>query len=222
MSKRALIIANGELTQSNIDDTIANFDIIFACDGAVHQISQNSEIDYICGDFDSVTPEEAAQKFPQAQLVRLENQQSADLEKTIAYACERGAGEITVIGATGGRIDHTLATLSLLCTVHLSVKILIVDRDSAVIALSPECIRGGNYTLELARGETISLASFSDAATVTITGVEWPLHRQILKRGTHGVSNSALGGKIEITVHHGTVLVTAPYRGVAKEGSSQC
>ena len=53
-------------------------------------------------------------RFPNALVVPTPDQDFADLEKAVLLARERGATHIAMLGATGGRMDHTLGNFALL------------------------------------------------------------------------------------------------------------
>ena len=84
--------------------------------GAFHLLKRGISPDLAIGDFDSVTPEEYdAVSQATRELIHLPcEKDETDTEAALNLALQRGASEVTLYGALGGRIDHTLANIRLL------------------------------------------------------------------------------------------------------------
>jgi thiamine pyrophosphokinase len=179
--------------------------VIAADGGAAHCLTAGVPVDLLVGDFDSVdgTVLEtlAAQgtrivKFPVGK-------DFTDLELALAEARAQGATRVTVTGASGGRLDHTLGALGALASVAELEPALIEPGDTTWV-LAPE----GRRSIELqGDGATVSLIAFGGAADVTITGVRWPLnHARLTPDAALGVSNVITGARARISVHEGVIL----------------
>jgi thiamine pyrophosphokinase len=182
-------------------------DVIIAVDGAVHAaIAHGIKPHVVCGDFDSIDIDSAKKSLPTAEFLSLPDQDHTDLEKAIQLAYSRHASAITIAGAIGGRIDHTLASLTLLLHYHQDIPLRMVDDcfDLWVVSGPEDSFR--SFSFSATRGDTISLLSFSARVCVTLLNVHWPLHEEILPIGTHGVSNVALGDTITVNVRSGPLV----------------
>ena len=206
---RVLILADGEPPSADLAQEMATaHDLVLATDGAAHRAALLGVTpDIICGDFDSVRREEAEAAFPQAQFIRMHDQDKADLEKALRYALERGATEVTLLGATGGRLDHTLANCALLLRYGAQAALRIVDDLSETWALSGEEETPAERLLTAPPGATLSLISFDGKARVTLQGTRWPLEEAVLPVGTYGVSNTVDSDRVFIRVRGGALLV---------------
>jgi thiamine pyrophosphokinase len=206
---RTLILANGEPpTRELARQLVAEHDLLVATDGAAHRALVLGLTPHIvCGDFDSVRLAEARAALPQTEFIATPDQDRADLEKAIQVARDRGATAITITGAAGGRIDHTLAGFALLLRYHGEIPIRIVDDGSEVWAVSGPPEAPVAYRFAATPGDTISLLSLDGQARVTVAGVNWPLENHPLAVGTHGISNVATADQIQLQVRGGTVLV---------------
>lgn len=206
---RVLILANGDPPSATLALQLAvAHDLLVATDGAAHRAAGlGLTPDVICGDFDSVRLDQARAQFPQAEFLPLPDQEHADLEKAIQSMHARGAAEITVLGATGGRVDHTLANYALLLRYHTVVPLRMVDDLAEVWALSGGDDVPGERTFAAMPGDTLSLLSFDGAARVSLSGVRWPLENAVLPIGTRGVSNVAESDRISLQVVGGALLV---------------
>lgn len=206
---RVLILANGDSPDPDWAQRIAaEHDLLLATDGAAHRaVGLGLTPDIVCGDFDSIRLEVAQTEFPQARFLPTPDQEQADLEKALLVAQEQGATSVTILGATGGRLDHTLGAFSVLLRHHRELPITLRDENTAVIALSGTSQAPGEATFWTAPDDTISLLSFDGRASITLRGVRWPLHDEMLEFATRGVSNRAVADRVEVRVHGGAILI---------------
>ncbi len=181
--------------------------LFIAADGAAdHAASFGLQPDAILGDFDSLSDSSRA-AFPANRFISAPDQDAADSEKAIQYALERGADRIVLLGALGGRLDHTLANLSLLVRNEPVVDITVREEwggAAAVGTMSPRQFR-------LTPGDTISVLPITKAAVVSLKGTKWLLNRARLEPGSRGVSNVVVSNSVEVTVEEGVVLVVWSY-----------
>jgi thiamine pyrophosphokinase len=206
---RVLILANGEPPEPEWARRIAaEHYLVLATDGAAHIATKlGLTPDIVCGDFDSIRMEEAQAEFPNARFLPTPDQEQADLEKALLVAQEQGATAVTLIGATGHRLDHTLAAFALLLRHHQELPLTLRTADTSVIALSGTADVPGETTLSTEPDDTISLLSFDGKASLTLTGVRWPLLDEKLEFATRGVSNRAAADRVQVRVRGGAVLI---------------
>ena len=185
--------------------------MIVAVDGAIYVAATLDMVpDILTGDCDSVDLEAIKKHFPHVRLLSTPDQEMADLEKAIDAVITLGATNITVIGATGGRMDHTLANTTLL--MNARTPLVFVDDFGSMQYLetsSGELERETETCLTFGTvvGDTISLVTFDLETTISITGVEWSLDHSHLAPGTRGVSNIAETNNVIVTVHTGSVFI---------------
>jgi thiamine pyrophosphokinase len=129
-----------------------------------------------------------------------------DLELALQSAVREGAQEITVLGALGGRLDHTLANVLLLALPDFAgIPIRISEGEQEAILL-----RGGEaIRLEGMSGDLVSLLPLGgDARGVSTEGLVWALRGDTLQFGSsRGVSNEMTGTEACIRVGEGILLV---------------
>ena len=110
---KAFIYTGGEIFPDNIKTAPQGDDLIIAADsGWLNAKKLGVTPRIVVGDLDSlgegVLP-------PEVELIRLPVEKDVtDTKEAVEVAVERGATEITIIGGLSGRLDHTLANLSLL------------------------------------------------------------------------------------------------------------
>ncbi len=201
-SKSFLVFANGEPPEFKIvKPFLAESPLIAAADGGANYLQKLQLIpDYIVGDLDSVTSQ-TLQSFPKAQIIRKNDQNLTDLEKTLDFCLELGADKITVFGATGGRLDHEIANLGILQSYSKEIPISFVDRQFTI-----RILRGDTF-FEAQPGQLFSLIALQPANGVTITGSKFPLTNATLTFGGRGVSNVTEQTHVSISIQEGELFL---------------
>jgi len=184
-------------------------DLIVGADGGAGRALAHGLVpDVVVGDMDS-TPAEvlAALAAQQVELVRHPRaKDETDLELALCYAAGQGAEEIVVLGALGGRLDHTLSNVLLLALPELEgVTVRIVHgREEVLLARS-----GERVPLLGESGDVVSLLPLGgDVHGVTTSGLLWPLDHETLRFAfSRGVSNVLTGREAWIEVEEGYLVV---------------
>lgn len=209
---RCMIISGG-----HIDDVFAlnylkenEYDCMIAADSGMDFLYRNHLVpDIIAGDFDSVKPEHLQyfKGLNDVQVMKLNPiKDDTDTEFVIRQAICRGATEITLLGATGTRVDHVLANVYLLgIGLENHVNIQIVDEHNR--------IRMIDHDIELEKekqfGSFVSVLPVKgDVKDVTIEGMKYPLeHADMLSFSSLGISNEIIEPKARISMKQGVLLV---------------
>jgi thiamine pyrophosphokinase len=205
----AVIFGSGAIDEwGRIRSLIGAPDLVLCADGGVrHAIALGLTPDLVLGDFDSAGPaaltELAARGIPVHKVPREKDE--TDTELAILEAIRRGATEITLVGMTGGRIDHTLTNLLLLPGIPRSVAVRIIDASAVIRLIRP----GGRLTLPAEENAYLSLIPLSpEVRGVVAEGVQWPLDSETLRWGqSRGVSNRITAPEAFLTVREGYLLV---------------
>ncbi|MEE3192448.1 MAG: thiamine diphosphokinase [Candidatus Thermoplasmatota archaeon] len=189
-----VLIAGDRPLPATVGDLANNALVVGADGGGDRLLAAGSEPDAVVGDLDSLSA--AAQKQFSDRLVRDTNPDTSDLEKSVAWAQEKGADDIVVIGWSGGRLDHTLAALALafegvqLHDDHFRVTAVV---DSAEITALP--------------GTLFSLMALPEAV-VSVDGARWNLEQEPLAMGARGMHNEvATSGHVRVECHTGKLLL---------------
>lgn len=187
-----------------IKESISTDDYIICADGGYDTAIRCGFIPNLCvGDMDSI--EEHIDSM-QTAIIRLPDQKDdTDLMYAVKLAESKGAEEIILLGAMGGRIDHTfgnLCVLKYLCEKNIKHKI--VDKNCEVIMACNQTVK-----IENRAGATVSVFPFGcDSCTVTYSGMAYPASSKVLYcNDPVGVSNIVNNKISQINVEHGTVLI---------------
>ncbi len=201
-----LILANGDPPSSELLAGLADsHDLFIACDGAVQKAVACAVLpDVVSGDFDSLDLDAARAALPRTEFVATPDQSRTDLEKAVEIARARGATALTIAGAAGGRIDHTLGNASLLLRWAMDWP----DLPVAIVADGAETrALLGTRTLDTEAGDAVSVLSLDGQARVTLAGVRWPLTDFLLAVGVGGLLNEATGASVTVKAEGGVILV---------------
>ncbi len=134
--------------------------------------------------------------------VRITEQESTDLEKTIRYALRHRAETITVIGATGRRMDHTAGNLGCFRKFGTKCNLRFIDDDGELLGV------GRRMEFTTRRNELLSLIPLGRCSGVTTTGLRYGLWSAVLELGVReGTSNRATGSRVTVSVRRGTLLL---------------
>ena len=208
---RSIIFANGLFPDaSHAHDLLRPDDLIIAADGGTrHALSLGVVPHVVIGDLDSISPDElAVVEAAGSQVVRHSpRKDETDLELALLHAARRGATEIVVLAALGGRLDQTIANLLLLALPELrGLDVRVVEGPQTAFL-----IHGGHdgTRIEGRPGDTVSLIPLGgDAAGVTTHGLAYPLNDETLHFGpARGVSNIFEGETATVTLCKGLLWV---------------
>ena len=202
----AFIITGGRIHPDNIPERPGKDDLAVAADSGLDNArTLGIPVAAVVGDYDSLGHAPDVDKDVEVVTVPTEKDVT-DTQLAVEYALQKGATEITVVGGLGGRLDHTLANLSILeYLLGKRVRAVMLDGQSRVRLLHNDSTilprSGYTYT---------SLLSLDPVCKgVEIEGVKYPLKNARLYRtlGGLGVSNEITGNCCFISVRRGTLLV---------------
>ncbi len=208
---KACILLNGKIEDLNfLKKTIdkENYDYIICADGGANFLYKIKVVpDYILGDLDSLElkvknyfKEKGVnfKKFP-------ERKNETDTQLCIHLAKGLGIVDIDLLGALGGRIDHTVANINLMYYIKkLGLNPVIKNNKEDLHMIESEYI-----DIFGKKGDTISVLPVNgDSAGITLEGLEYPLKDATIEYGDPiGISNVMESDKCRITVEKGTLLI---------------
>ena len=111
---QVVIVGNGEFPTTPLTlKILKEATTVILCDGAANSyIKTGRNFDVIIGDGDSVSTE-VKQNYA-SKIIINSDQETNDQTKAINFLYSKGITEISIIGATGKREDHSLGNISLL------------------------------------------------------------------------------------------------------------
>lgn len=205
---KALVISSGTIKNYNILESISKeADFIICADGGMDHIMKINRLpDLVLGDLDSISKD--ALDYVNENNITIQKYSSikdaTDTDLAMEYLVEKGFNDITLMGVTGTRQDHTLANILLLNKLHAKdIKGKIVD-DNNIIYLIDDYLE-----LEYEEGTYISIVPITEnGIEVSLSGFYYNLNNYKIKFGsTYGISNKITDSYGRIKIYRGKALV---------------
>lgn len=198
--KRGIIVGAAPCDLKNLNP--AKEDFVIAADGGWdHLRKAGLSADLLVGDFDSLT--HIPSDIP---LVRHPvRKDDTDLSLAVREALKIGCQVLWLYGVTGGRLDHTLANLQLICSLSKEkYPVFLCDDNCTITAITNRVIKFKPEATGI-----ISIFSHSDRSLgVTLQGLSYPLEQATLTSDFPlGVSNEFMGDEAIVQVAYGTLLI---------------
>lgn len=187
-----VILCNGLFPSNEIPlKILQSAKTIICCDGATENLlAFGLEPTVIVGDLDSAN-NDVLERFSD-RIFHNPDQETNDLTKAVEWANAHGYNEVTILGATGLREDHTLGNISLLCDYEQ-----IFDSVQIVCDFGVFQAMSGKRTFESFIGQQISLFAIDPKSRVKGNNLKYPLPRTF-KSWWCGTLNESLSDTFSI------------------------
>ena len=159
----------------------------------------------LIGDLDSVSAKDV--KDLEKQHIPIQrfaiHKDETDLELALLAVAGMNIHSVVIVGATGGRLDHTLGNIHLLMDEkYKSWDIPLEDGNQEIFVIRDSQIIEGNPE------DIVSLIPLTETVTgVQTQGLEYPLDDETLSISkTRGISNVMLGKSAAIQIRDGILL----------------
>lgn len=177
-------------------------DFVIACDSGLHHTQALGLVpDLVVGDFDS-----AEKPANAAEVITLPcEKDDTDTVFAVREALRRGFDDFLLLGAVGGRFDHSLGNVALLLWLDkLGKRALLVDdySEMEIVSSQPAQIGDAFACFSL-------LAAGGPASGVCVRHAKYPLkNADVTPDYPYGVSNEVLPGhSAVVTVERGRLLL---------------
>lgn len=175
---------------------------VVCCDGAAKIFIQKGGKPYaIVGDCDSL-PQDYFTTYKDI-IHKDTDQETNDLTKSIYFCISQGFKDITILGATGKREDHTIGNISLLSD-YTSIpeldSVRIVTDRGIMNAISKDTV------FECVEGEQVSIFCLDPATKITTADLLYPLTDANLTAWWQGTLNQCLGKTFGIKTNGKTIV----------------
>ncbi len=202
---KIVILADGSFpSHQKAIEKLENADFIIACDGASDKLLNYGKTpDLIIGDLDSVS-ESTLLKYKDIVL-KVSRQDNTDLMKAMDWCVEKGVKEAVILGATGGREDHTIGNLFAVMTYASKLQLQLYTDTGHFVTLDKTAM------LKTYVGQQVSLFSQPNRMRITTEGLKFPLNNEALPHLHSGTLNEAEGESIKLIFEQGVLLVYRAY-----------
>jgi len=208
---RALIVLGGDAPGAQLLKRCASAsDLVIAADRGLEAFASAGIVpDLLIGDLDSVSGDVLKEYTDLLPIRKLQcEKDDTDGVDALDVAVQRGADDVLILGALGGRLDHALANLMLLVRAHQhGVRAQILDEQVRIFRVDAEAELIG------AQGDTVSLLPLGEAHGVTVSGLHYPLEDGML-RSDHplGISNVVAHDRAYVSVRGGDLILFHYYQ----------
>ncbi len=193
--KRAVIFLNGNAPDASLLAQIKDDDLTVVADGAMRYVKGHFIPDVLVGDYDSLGFFPKGNEAKEVLTFPCEKD-FTDGSIAVKLAVERGANQLVILGALGGRADHFYANLSLLHYAEsLGATAEIIDENTKIRLIS------GKTKACVGKNSIVSIVPFFDSVHILSTkGLKYSADGITLTklRSDLGVSNQAIEDVIEI------------------------
>lgn len=199
---KALVVSSGSKVKNSILLNLINkSDYIICADGGImHFMELGIKPDLIIGDLDSV--DDSGLNYIKENNITIHKfpseKNETDTELAIIFLMENKFKDITLVGVTGSRMDHTLSNIFLLKRLcKNNIKARIVDNNNTIYYVDEKMI------LENEADTFTSIIPITEeGVVVSLKGFYYPLENHLIEFG------SSLGISNEIVEKFGTIIVS--------------
>ena len=200
-----VILANGDFPSHPIPVGLLRGAIrIVCCDGAAAKLHDfGLEPTRIVGDLDSLD-ETLREKYAD-RIVSVTEQNTNDLSKAFRFCVKRNWRDLAILGATGGREDHTLGNLSLLADFQEKANVRLYTDTGVFTAIRKSTV------FPSVPGQQVSLFSFTPGLRVYTEGLKYSVENVEFTRWWQAALNESFANEFRITFLGGPLLVFQTY-----------
>ena len=206
----AILVCGGTLSAAFLRVFVAEHKAaaVFAVDGGLAVLEEAGLVpDYLVGDFDTASEALVSRYENRCVTIRHKPEKDAtDTELAVEEALSRGATELFLLGATGSRMDHTMANIHMLYYVLQRGKQAWIVNENNRISLHAASFERKKE--ELFGAYVSFLPFFGEVKEVTLTGFKYPLCKKTMTAGNSlGISNEVIEENIGVTFSDGYLLM---------------
>lgn len=212
--KKCIVIGAGDLTVGAVN--VGEEDLVIAVDGGINYCGiLEIEPDIILGDFDSVNEAQREailamkEQVPDRVIALKPEKDDTDMLAALKLGLKMGYDYFLIYGATGGRLEHTLANIQCLLYLknHDAVGYL-MDGSGMIFVMKNEEVK----LRDNLEGYFSLFCLGKEAKGVTIKGMKYELDNYTMTNDFPiGVSNEFIGKEASISVVDGELVGIVNY-----------
>lgn len=217
MEKTVVIICDGQFPKTEYPRyLIRTADYTICCDGALTKYLRASKAifgeertpDLVIGDMDTLSA--AMQKKYSDIIIKENEQEHNDQTKAVRWALSNieGLARIYIIGATGGRLDHTIGNASLLMEYarmfnpdERGIYIESVTDNGSAFAISD------TTEFDCGIGRQVSIFSPDNTLRIKSYGLEYPTDEVIFDNWWKATLNNAIQDTVRLEFNHPSMVL---------------
>ena len=210
MHSNVVIICDGTFPKSEYPRyLIRTADFIICCDGSLVKFLRNSKAifgeqrlpDLVIGDMDTLS--ESMQRRHADIIVKVEEQEHNDQTKAVRWTLENldGIESIYIMGATGGRADHTIGNASLLMEYTRmfdlnGINIESVTDEGTIFPVTD------TTEFDCGTGREVSIFSPDNTLRIKSEGLMYPTDNVVFDNWWKATLNKSVADTVRLTFSH--------------------
>lgn len=212
MEKTVVIICDGQFPKTEYPRYLMKTaDFTICCDGALVKYLRASKSifgeertpDLVIGDMDTLSA--SMQKKYAGIIVKEDEQEHNDQTKAVRWALSNieGLSRIYIIGASGGRLDHTIGNASLLMEYTR-----LFDLDSKGITIESVTDNGSAFAIndtvefDCGIGRQVSIFSPDNSLRIKSSGLEYRTDDVVFDNWWKATLNKAVADTVRLEFNH--------------------
>ncbi len=207
---KTLIVTGGKINKSFLKNHLQTnkYDIIIAVDKGAEELAHiEIQPNYIVGDFDSIDKEVLA-KYEKSNIKvkrLIPEKDLTDTQSALELAIELQSTDITIVGAIGTRMDHTMANIHILKeALDKNIPARIINDNNEIMLI--------NKPIKIKKDDMYKYVSLIPLTTevtgVTINGMKYSLKDYKMTIGNSlGISNEQIEQTAEIGLQNGILVI---------------
>lgn len=203
--KSAIILANGAFPSHQVPlKELKHSEYIVCCDGAATKLVKFGIAPFaIVGDLDSLDKTIGIDYHD--IVYHISDQETNDLTKAVNWCVQNNFEDITIVGATGQREDHTLGNIFLLPLYAQMIKVRMLT-DHGVFTPILQSQSFVSYSKQ-----QVSIFATQSSTPITTTDLRYPLAKRVLDFLWQGTLNESLGDSFRIEFEGGPLVIFQEY-----------
>ena len=215
MYSNVVIICDGKFPKTEYPRyLIRSADFIICCDGALRKFLRNSTVifgearlpDLVIGDMDTLPA--AMQKRYSDIIIKETEQEHNDQTKAVRWALNnlKGIDSIHILGATGGRTDHTIGNTSLLMEYTRmfdlgDISIEMVSDEGTVFPIND------TTEFECGPGRSVSIFTPDNSLKIRSEGLMYPTDEVIFDNWWKATLNKSIADTVKLELSHRSIAL---------------
>jgi len=203
-----IVLAGIPPSKSLLSTEMENAELTVAVDGGISAFeSYDLKPDIVIGDMDASEPKD--QRMP---ILRMEDQEHTDLQKTLNYLLDTHKVEsLIILGGGGIRVDHTIHNLYICSSIDSTIKIVFKneisvdgrDKLETIHRITPQ----SRFDLPIKNGDTISILPITTYEGLSTSGLQWDIKNRDSGTGLISQSNIATKADPRFSVRSGCAYI---------------
>lgn len=215
MHSNVVIICDGKFPKTEYPRyLIRSADFIICCDGALRKFLRNSTAifgearlpDLVIGDMDTLPA--AMQKRYSDIIIKETEQEHNDQTKAVRWVLNnlKGIDSIHILGATGGRTDHTIGNTSLLMEYTRmfdlgDISIEMVSDEGTVFPIND------TTEFECGPGRSVSIFTPDNSLKIRSEGLMYPTDEVIFDNWWKATLNKSIADTVKLELSHRSIAL---------------